>query len=322
LSSVTNLIRSLDLPVLDEAPVITMRLNSVKGRPVDTLLSGEKREGRGWMFRREYRSTYSDHLRDGEKIVAGQWVPRVATDDTNAVPISLEQGIAGDLGVGLGDELVFDVQGVLIHTRVASLREVEWRRIQPNFFVVFPQGVLEDAPAMHVLVTRVGSNQESAKMQRTVIRTFPNVSIIDLTFVLQTVDGILSKISYVIRFMALFTVLTGLLVLVSALAAGRYQRIQESVLLRTLGASRQQVLRILLVEYVALGVLAALTGVGLAVMAAWALARFVFHTPFALEWIAVIIPLVLVPAFTVLMGWLVSWGTLNQSPLTILRTEV
>ena len=322
LEPVSKLIRSLDLPVLDETPIVTMRLSSVKGRSVDSLLSDRARRGRGWMLRREYRSTFADHLRDGEKIIAGQWVPRMADDSTNAVPISLEQGIAGDLQVGLGDELVFDVQGVLIHTRVASLREVEWRRIQPNFFVVFPRGVLEGAPAMHVLVTRVGSSQESARMQREVVKAFPNVSVIDLTLVLQTVDAILGKISFVIRFMALFTVLTGLLVLVSALAAGRYQRIQESVLLRTLGASRGQILGILLVEYVSLGFLGALTGILLAVLAAGALARFVFHVPFALGLDSVLIPLLLVPSFTVLIGFLTSRGVLNQSPLTILRTEV
>jgi len=246
----------------------------------------------------------------------------VAADSTNPVPISLEQGIAGDLHVGLGDELVFDLQGVPVTTRVASLREVEWRRIQPNFFVVFPRGVLEGAPAMHVLVTRVSSSQDSARMQRAVVKAFTNVSIIDLTLVLQTVDAILNKISFVIRFMAMFTVLTGLLVLVSALAAGRYQRIQESVLLRTLGASRRQILNILLVEYVSLGFLAALTGVFLAVIAAWALMRFVFHTPFVFEWESVLIPLLMVPGITVAVGFLMSRGILNQSPLCILRTEI
>jgi putative ABC transport system permease protein len=322
LEPLTKLIRSLDLPLLDEAPIVTMRLSSVKGRSVDSLLSNQPRRGHSWMLRREYRSTYTDHLRDGERIIAGQWVPQVTNDPTNAVPVSLEQGIARDLQVGLGDELVFDVQGVPINTRVTSLREVEWRRIQPNFFVVFPRGVLESAPAMHVLVTRVGSSQESARMQREVVKAFPNVSVIDLTLVLQTVDAILGKISFVIRFMAMFTVLTGLLVLVSALAAGRYQRIQESVLLRTLGASRGQILGILLVEYVSLGFLAALTGILLALIATWALTRFVFHSPFALELDSVLIPLLLVPGFTVLVGFLMSLGILNQSPLTILRTEV
>jgi len=318
----TNLIRSLALPLLDETPIVTMRLSSVKGRSVDSLLSHQPRRGQGWLLRREYRSTFTDHMQDGEKIIAGQWISQVAADSTNAVPISLEQGIAKDLQVGLGDELVFDVQGVPVRTRIASLREVEWRRIQPNFFVVFPRGVLESAPAMHVLVTRVGSSQDSARMQRAVVKAFPNVSVIDLTLVLQTVDAILGKISFVIRFMAMFTVLTGLLVLVSALAAGRYQRIQESVLLRTLGASRRQILEILLVEYAALGFLAALTGILLAVVAAWVLMRFVFHSPFAMEWASVLLPLLLAPGITVTVGLLLSNGILKQSPLSILRTEV
>jgi putative ABC transport system permease protein len=316
------LIRSLGLPVLDETPIVTMRLSSVKGVSVDSLLSGEPRHGRDWVYRREYRSTYTDHLRDGEKIIAGKWVPQVPDDSRDPVPISLEDGIAKDLHVGLGDQLVFDIEGVSIPTRVASLREVEWRRIQPNFFVVFPLGVLGGAPAMYVMVTRVSSSQESARMQRAVVKSFPNVSVIDLTLVLQTVDAILNKISFVIRFMAMFTVLTGLVVLVSALAAGRYQRIQESILLRTLGASRGQILKILLVEYLALGFLSALTGIVLAVLAAGALTRFVFHVPFVWEWESVVIPLLLGPALTVVVGFLMSLGILNQSPLNVLRTEV
>jgi putative ABC transport system permease protein len=318
---VTNLLRSLNLPVIDETPIVTMRLTSVKGRTVDSLLANARRGGRAWVLRREYRSTFADHLRDGESITAGKWVAQAPPDSTNPVPVSLEQDVARDLQVGLGDSLVFDVQGVPVTTVVASLREVEWRRIQPNFFVVFPRGVLESAPAMHVLVTRVSGGADSARMQRAVVKSFPNVSVIDLTLVLQTVDSILNKISFVIRFMAMFTVITGLLVLVSALAAGRYQRIQESVLLRTLGASRRQVLGILLVEYGALGFLAALTGMLLAVGAAWALATFVFHTPFAVATMSVAAPLVLVPAVTVAVGLMMSLGILRQSPLSILRAE-
>jgi len=321
--AVVRLLRSLNLPVLDEAPIITMRLSSVKGRSVASLLADSAEGGRRrprWSLRREYRSTYSDRLRDGEILVAGNWWPQVATD-TNSVPVSLEQGIAKELQVGLGDQLVFDVQGVPVTTRVASLREVQWRRIQPNFFVVFPPGVLESAPATHVLVTRVASSEESARAQREIVKAFPNVSVIDLTLILQTVDAILGKISFVIRFMAMFTVLTGLLVLVSALVTGRYQRIQESVLLRTLGASRGQILRILVVEYLTLGMLAAMTGVLLAMVAAWALARFVFHTPFTPDVWPLLIAVVLVPAVTTITGSLISRGVLKQPPLAVLRAE-
>lgn len=318
--ALTNLLGSLKLPVLDEIPIITMRISSINGRSVEALSGGKGRDRHGWAFRREYRSTWSDHLRDGEKIIAGKFVPAV-TNDTQFIPVSMEQGISKELGVNLGDEVVFDVQGVPVKTRVASLRTVEWRRIQPNFFVVFPRGSLDDAPAMHALVTRVASSDESARMQREVVKAFPNISIIDLMLVLQTVDSILGKISFVVRFMAMFTVLTGLLVLVSALVTGRYQRVRESVLLRTLGASRGQILKILVVEYFALGFLAALTGILLAIFAAWALTVLVFKVSFTVAVVPLLIALLGVPAITVITGLLISRGILNHPPLAILRAE-
>jgi len=317
---VSNLVRSLNLPILDEAPIVTMRLTSLKGRTVESLLADKDKRIPGWTLRREYRSTYSDHLRDSEKLVAGEWHAQV-TNGTEVVPISIEDGIAKELQIGLGDEVTFDVQGVPMKTRVASLREVDWRRVQPNFFIVFPRGVLESAPAMHVLVTRVASSEESAKLQREVVGKFPTVAAIDLTLVLQTLDSIIAKISFVIRFMAMFTVLTGLLVLVGALVTGRYQRIQESILLRTLGASRGQIFRVLLVEYLALGLLSALTGVLLATAAAWALSVFVFKASFALPLAPLFVALLAVPALTVVTGLLMSRGVLDHPPLAILRAE-
>ena len=318
--AVAKLIHGLNLPVLDEMPLITMRISSVNGRLVNTNETSRPRGRGGWAFRREYRSTWNDHLRDGERIIAGTFVPSV-TNGAETIPVSVEEGIAKELGVGLGDQIVFDVQGIPVTTRVASLRTVEWRRIQPNFFVVFPRGSLDDAPAMHVLVTRIASSDESARMQREVVKAFPNVSIIDLLLVLRTVDSILGKISFVVRFMAMFTVLTGLLVLVSALVTGRYQRIRESILLRTLGASRGQILKILVVEYFALGFLAALTGILLAILAAWALAAFVFKVTFVVAILPLAIALFVVPAITVITGLLISRGILNQPPLAILRAE-
>jgi putative ABC transport system permease protein len=314
-----QLVRSFNLPILDEAPIVTMRLTSINGRAVETILAKKTNDVSRWAFRHEYRSTFSDHLRDGEKVIAGEWHPR-APDNAKVVPISVEDGIAKELHVGLGDELDFDVQGVPVNGKVASLRQVDWRRIQPNFFIVFPLGVLEDAPAMHVLVTRVPSAEESARVQSAVVKAFPNISTIDLRLVLQTIDSILGKISFVVRFMAMFTVLTGLLVLAGALLTGRYQRIQESILLRTLGASRQQILRILLVEYFSLGVLAALTGILLAVAAAWALCEFVFKVHFDVAIVPLLAALVVVPGLTMFTGMLMSRGVLNEPPLAILRS--
>jgi putative ABC transport system permease protein len=205
---------------------------------------------------------------------------------------------------------------------VASVREVDWRRVEPNFYFLFPRGVLEEAPAFEVMLTRVESAERSAEVQRALVREFPNVAAIDTTLVLQTLDAILGKISFAIRFMALFTVITGVLVLVGAVLTGRYQRIRESVLLRTLGASRAQVLRILLVEYACLGFLAALTGIALAVGASWALAAFVFHVRFVPSFAGLVLALAAGSGLTVAAGLLASRGVLNQPPLEILRAEV
>lgn len=316
---VSNLVASLKLPVLDEAPIVTMRLSSLKGRSVESILTNKNSGIPNWTLRREYRCTYSERLRDSEKLIAGTWPPK--TNGTDVIPISVEEGIAKDWQIGLGDEIVWDVQGVPMTTRVTSLREVDWRRVQPNFFVVFPPGALEDAPSMHVLVTRVNSSEESAQLQREVVTEFPSVSAIDLTLILRTLDTILEQIAFVVRFMAMFTVATGLLVLVGALVTGRFQRIQESILLRTLGASRRQIFRVLFVEYAALGLLSALTGGLLATGAAWAISVFVFKASFAPTVMPLLVALIAVPTLTVVTGFVMSRGVMNHPPLAILRSE-
>ncbi len=307
-------------PILQDVPIVTMRLASVKGRSVEDMREDGERGRPMWALTREYRSTYRSSLADTEKIVAGNWVGRVEAGQSE-IPISLERGIAEELGVGVGDALVFDIQGVPLATRVASLRTVEWGRVQPNFFAVFPAGVLEDAPQFHVLVTRTESATESARLQRLVVGRFPNVSAIDLALVLTTIDAILDKVAFVIRFMAMFSFFTGLTVLIGAVATSRYQRMKEAVLLRTLGASRQQILKIMVVEYLFLGGFAAATGLLLALAASWALAFFVFETAFVPGLAFAFAALLGVVALTILIGVLNSRAVMDRPPLQILRAE-
>ena len=314
--SVAALLKEQGLPVLDEAPVVTMRLQSIKGIDVEDQLSRKTNGIPNWVLRREFRSTFRDTLSESEKLTAGSW-PQKATNDV--IPVSLDVGIAKDLRVVMGDEIVWDVQGVPMTTRVAALREVDWRRVQPNFFVVFPPASLEAAPAFHIMTTRADSTEVSANLQRAIAQKFPTISTIDVTLILQTIDSVLGKVAFVIRFMALFTVLTGLLVLTGAILTGRFQRVQESVLLRTLGATRSQVRQILLVEYAALGALAGLTGVLLSVGGAWALSRFVFQVEFVLPVTIVVVAVGTVSFLTMAIGWFGSRGVLDEPPLVILR---
>jgi putative ABC transport system permease protein len=325
-AGVRELMRAHHVVIVDEAPVVTMRLAAIKGRSVEDILTDTNRTMPNWVLRREYRSTYGARLRGGERIIAGEWPPSgvskaPAAGASAKTPISLEEGIARQLGVHLGDEIVFDVQGVPIPAEVHSLRQVEWRRMQPNFFVVFPPGVLDDAPASHIVVARVESSERSGDFQRALVETFPNVSAIDLTLVLQTLDAIFSRIATAVRFMASFTVVTGILVLIAAVLTGRYQRIRESVLLRSLGASRRQVFAVLLAEYMFLGLLSALVGALLAVGGAWLLTRTVFHISFVPAYLAILAALISVPVLTILIGLLTSRGILNLPPLEVLRAD-
>jgi putative ABC transport system permease protein len=308
------------VPVRQQAPIVTMKIAAIGGRGVDQLLSDPGYRPPAWTVRREYRSTYRDHLTDTERLTAGTFVGRVGSAQS-PVPISVEEGLFRDMRLKLGDEIDWDVQGVTVRTRVGSVRSVEWRRLEPNFFVVFPAGALEGAPQTFVAALRADSPADSARVQRAVASAFPGVSAIDLTLVLQTLDSILGKIGFAIQFMALFTVATGLLVLAAAVAGGRTQRIREAVLLRTLGATGGQLARIQFVEYAVLGLLGALVGAVLAVVANELLARYVFEAPAADPPLLLLSAAAAVTAVTLGTGWLSNRGVARHPPLETLRSE-
>jgi putative ABC transport system permease protein len=315
------LVQSLGLPVIQEAPIVTMRLAEIKGRKTSDMLADPKRTIPEWELEREYRATYRDQLTETEKITAGIWTGRIDYHPGDVVPISIDKEIARDFRAKVGDELVFDVQGIAIRTKIGSLRDIDWKRFQTNFFVVFPAGVLESAPTFNVLVSRVRDSAESARLQNAVVAKFPNVSALDLTSVIQTVDSILTKVALVIRVMSLFTVGAGLIVLGSTIWSGRYQRLKESILLRTLGASRAQIWKILCAEYFLLGLFASVTGIVLAVVASWGLARFVFKLSYAPSPWPLFVTAAAVSGLTVAVGLLTSRGVGSTPPLQILRAE-
>lgn len=317
---VAEIMRAQHLTVQQQVPVVTMRIEEINGKNVREMQKDTTSGIPSWALRREYRSSYRDSLNDNEKLLSGTLQKRVSGPE-DTIRVSVDEGIAKTLKVKVGDEILFDVQGVPVKTVVGSLREVNWRRLMPSFYILFPPGALENAPQFHVLVTRVPNAESSARLQRAVVQAFPNVSAIDITLVLRTADNILSKVAFVIRFMALFSILTGLTVLASAVITSRYQRLQESVLLRTLGASRKQVLKIMTLEYFFLGSLAALTGLVLAFAGSWALARFVFETAFAPQILPTLIIIVVVVTLTIFLGMVNSRGLVERSPLEILRVE-
>jgi putative ABC transport system permease protein len=315
---VAKLTTSLGLPVIQEVPIVTMRLEEINGKSRVELEKDSTNKIEDWVFNREYRVTFRDTLIESEKIIEGKWRGEV-TGDT--IYVSLDKRFSEGMNVKLGDRLTFNVQGTPVHTVIGSFREIEWNRIQTNFLVLFPKGVLEQAPQFHVIATRAGNQAQSAKFQKTVVKDFPNVSIIDITLILKTVKELVDRISFVIRFMALFSIVTGVLVLIGAVLISKYQRINESILLRTLGANRNQILMITTLEYFFLGSLAAITGILIAIGAGWAFAYFNLKTSFSVDFLPVLYIYFTVTGIAVLIGLFNSRGIISKPPLEILRGE-
>ena len=319
--SIIALAKQFSLPIDGTVPIVNMRLEQVNNVRVETLQKDSTIKMHQWIFDREYRVTFRDSITNSEKITKGKW--RGAVEGSpGTVYISLEQRFARNNSIQIGDTMIFNVQGSLITTIVGSFRDVDWNRMQTNFLVVFPTGVLEKAPQFHVLLTRVPNNEVSARFQQQMVQRFPNVSIIDLSSVLSIVDNLLDKVGFVIRFMAGFSIFTGLIVLIASVLISKYQRIQESVLLRTLGASRKQIFYITALEYFFLGALAAATGMFLSLGISWMLAKFLFETTFTTQWLALFIVFVCVCVLTVFIGLINSRAVVRRPPLEILREEV
>ena len=288
LPGVLRILDSAGVAVGAPVPIVPMRIRAIDGTPArelpDTLRSGEERAD--WALRREYRSTYRDTLTAGEQLIEGQWSSRSGgrrePADSGVSRIAVERELATELGVGLGSRITWDVQGVPLETEITAVREVDWARFEPNFFVVFEGGVLDSAPQTWVTLAAEPDPARRGRLQRTVVERHANVAVIDVTQVVARIQEIVDRVVFAIRFLATFSLMTGMIVLAGAIAASRMARIRESALLRTLGATRRQLLGVAAAEFTVLGGLAALAGTGLALVAGWLLAIRVFDTPYGI----------------------------------------
>ena len=313
-------IEASGLAVLNNIPIVTMRMHKIKDRPVRELILDTTTTLNRWVLFHEFRVTYRDSLVASERTVDGSW-PQEA-EENSLVPISMSANVAEDAQVKVGDTLVFNIQGVLTETRVAHLREVDWARMQINFSILFPSGVLEEAPQFHVLTTKAPDADKSASLHRLLVQKIPTVSIIDLRQIFTVIEEILGKIAWVINFMAFFSILTGIIVLIGSVRTSKYQRIKENVLLRTLGAKNKQILRITALEYCYLGLLGGGIGIMLSLLGSFLLAKFVFEVSFVPSLIPFLVVLPGILMLVLLIGLLNSRSVLQSPPLEVLRKEV
>ena len=308
------------IEIIDNIPIITMRMHSLKGKLANDIRKDTTVKMRRWMLNREFRVTYRDKLAETEELVAGEFIGN--TNGEQPVPISISESIARDANLSIGDKVTFNIQGVLMDTKVSSIRKVDWGSMQVNFLILFPKGVLENAPQFNVITSYVPTEESSAALQRYLVKNFPNITILDLRQVFTIVEDILNKVSWIINFMAFFSIITGFIVLIGSVRNSKYQRIKESVLLRTLGAKSKQILQITALEYIYLGVLGSLTGILLSLIGSQFLATLLFKEPFTPSGIPFLVFLPSITILVVVIGLSNIKTVLQSPPLEVLRKEV
>ena len=306
-------------PVL--TPVVRARLAALDGEPL-TRQVVDRHRARGqedtWYFTREYVLTWAAEPPAGNVLTRGRWW--TAAEAASGVRASIEETAARHLGVRLGSRVTFDVQGLAVEAEITSIRRVDWQSLTTNFFVVLSPGALDGAPATWVATARVPAAAEPA-LRNAVVAAFPNVTAVPLREVLERVAVVLGQIGVAVRLVALFTLGTGLVVMAGALAATRSQRLYESVVLRTLGATRGIVARSFAVEYGMLGAAAGVGGVVLAVVLAWTVVHWVIDAPWTFDPTPLVLGLAGTIGLALAVGFLTTFRLLGQKPLPVLRRE-
>jgi putative ABC transport system permease protein len=316
---VIKLMQEQKLPVNQVVPIVTCRLKELKGKTIEEIQKDTTTIPE-WALTREYRVTYRDSLTKSEELIEGV-IQSYKPKQQDSIFVTISEGLHETLQVKVGDSLVFDIQGVPMKVRIGGIRRVNWPKDPPNFIFVFPTGVLENAPQIFVATTRVTDTQVSSRFQQLLVTGFPNVSLIDLRLVLSTVDDLFKKIGLVVRFLALFSIVTGLVVLAGAVVNSKFARMKENVLLRTIGARSSQLIKITLLEYGYLGIFSALTGMMLSLGGGWLLTKFFFEVQFAVNSSELLLISGAVVVLTVFIGWFNSREVISTPPLQVLRKE-
>jgi putative ABC transport system permease protein len=292
-------------------PAIPARLQRVNGKTADELaLDPHDRR----FFQIEFVLTWTDKMPSEMKVTEGNWwQPPYHTP-----MISVSQHAARSLKISLGDTLQFESSGKLFHGRVTNIREVEFARPGTSNQFIFSPGALSGIPASYVGSLRIADAQV-ASLQTALFNRFPNVTSIEVGQVLTRLQQILDRITSVIRFIALFAILAGVIILASSVASTRYQRIREAALLKTLGATNSVIGKIQATEFIILGAIAGIMGALMAAATANYLLGHLLETEYEFRWLPLLIGTTAASALAVTTGWLANRGILAHRPLEILR---
>jgi putative ABC transport system permease protein len=295
-------------------PMVRARMTAINGTPAESVkLKGER--GRGFI-EREQNLTWASQLLEDNQLVEGRWW---AKEDLGKPLVSISSEYQEALGLKLGDQLSFDVAGEALTVRVASIRKVRWDSFRPNFFLVFPPGLLDGAAGTYMTSLYLTPAQRPALVD--LVSEFPSVSVFDVDAILKQIRDIMDRASLAVQYVFLFTLIAGVVVLLAAVQSTRDERRYESAMLRTLGASRGTVLQGVAAEFSALGFLSGTLAALGATSVGWILARRLFALQFTLDPWVWVVGLVCGTLLVGVSGTLATRRVVNTPPIVTLRDD-
>jgi len=295
-------------------PMVRGRLVAVNGTPLDTTTYSDTRARR--LAEREFNLSWASELSKTNRVTAGAWFGAATGPDAG---ISMEEGIANQLKLKLGDALTWDLAGQTVTAKITSLRKVEWDSFRPNFFTLFAPGVLESMPITYLGAARIPEGPQAGAWLSSFVQQFPNVLAIDVGEIIHQVQAIMEQVARAVEFVFLFTLLGGLLVLQAAIAATQDERRFDAAILRTLGASQAQLRAAQVAEFLVLGALAGLLAAAGATAIGYVLSDRVFQIPFAWNPLVWLYGLGGGSVVVTLAGWLGTRNTARHPPLEVIR---
>lgn len=307
------------------SPMIQSRLEAVNHQKFapksnQVVMTREQERKQHVSSHLSFNLTYRAELKDSESYVAGKPLSPQYDMDSDALPeISLEQGFADQLGVKIGDELTFDVQSVSITGKIVNLRKIKWNSFQPNFFILFQPGVLEEAPKTFLAGISYVEASRKLSLQNGIVENFPNISVIDVSRIVSRILGITEQISWAIRVMAYLSILAGLVVLFSIARYEVQNRFWEINLLKVLGARFQDVRSIVQIEFGILGLFAAIFGVLLSNAVSFVISYIIFESIWSFSWTMTLLSIVGISLLSILTALLATHQLLKQKPLGLLQ---
>jgi putative ABC transport system permease protein len=300
-----------NIPPPDLYPMVRGRLISISGKPVKPSEYKEERARR--LSEREFNLSWSDALKKDNKVVSGAfWKP-----GTTAPEFSLEEVLAKALGIKVGDTLTFDVAGSSFTAPVTSLRKIDWDSFRPNFFVLSTAPALQSYPASWITSFHLDPAREDTIAD--FVKRFPNVSLIDLTALMLQIQRVTDQVSRAVEFVFLFAIAAGLVVLVAAITSTQDERIYEGAILRTLGASRWQLMILQLAEFLAIGLLAGTVAAAGSVVLASVLSERVLGVPYEFSWPLPVMGLLAGGIGVAIAGLIGTRRAVSSPPLQTLR---